>query len=91
MQMNVTCINYFSVCLRDRDGKFTSAVLIQQIPGYHGLRGTKWMLEYVNCDALARIEMTLLNKLLGTTGRARKAGFSRDGKANTLTFSIHHF
>jgi hypothetical protein len=38
MQMNITWINCFGVCLPDRDNKFTSPVLSQQRLAYNVLR-----------------------------------------------------
>jgi hypothetical protein len=68
MQMNITDITCFSVCVRDRGGKFMSPVLSQQMLAYYVLRWTKYLLKYANCDVLARVRIIILNKFMGTTG-----------------------
>jgi hypothetical protein len=52
-----------------RDGGVTSHVRTLKMRADYALCETKCLLKYVNCDALARLITTLLNKLMGTTGR----------------------
>jgi hypothetical protein len=63
-----------------------SRVLEPQILAYGALPGTEYLPEYVSCDVLARIGMILLNKLMGTAGRAENAGCSGNEVASTTTF-----
>jgi hypothetical protein len=45
----------------------------------------------VTCDVLARIEVALLNQLIGVTERAWNAGCSQDRAVNILIFPIRYF
>jgi hypothetical protein len=84
--MRIICIDSFSVYLRDRDGSIASRILDPQILVYDAFPGTKCFPEYVNCDVWARIGRILLNKFMGTTGRARNVGCSRNEAANAAAF-----
>jgi hypothetical protein len=68
-----------------------SRTLGPQIFAYHTLFGRECLPEYVSCDVLARIETTLLNKLMGRAGQAENVGRSGNEVASTATFSLGSF
>jgi hypothetical protein len=71
MRMDIICVNNFSVYLRDKGASVTSRVISREMLIYHVLLEIKSLQEYVGCDLVARIEMAVLNQLMGTTRRAR--------------------
>jgi hypothetical protein len=66
-------------------------VLGPQTLAYDALPGTKCLLEYVNCDVMARIGRIHLNKFMGTTGLAQNVGYSGNKVVSTATFCIRYF
>jgi hypothetical protein len=89
--MNILCVNSSGVCLRDRDGSVMSRILGPQILTDDALPRTKCLPEYVSCDELARIGRILLNKLMGTTGRAQNIELSRNDVVSMAVFCIGYF
>jgi hypothetical protein len=87
--MSVICINSFTVCLWD--GNVTSHIPGLQILAYDALPGRKRLLEYVNCDVVARIRRIHPNKLMETIGRAQNVGYSGNEVMSSATFSIRYF
>jgi hypothetical protein len=75
MGIKIACTNCPGVCLRDRDDNVEAHVLGPQTRAYHGLWGRKCLFEDVNYFVQARIGTTVLNKLMGTTGRAENVGY----------------
>jgi hypothetical protein len=69
--MGIACIDCFGVLLQDRRGTVTLRALRPAMFADYALRGTKCLLEHARCYVLARVGTAILNKLMGTTGRAR--------------------
>jgi hypothetical protein len=84
--MRVACINCFNVRLRDKHSSVKLRALGSEMLAYQILRRTKYLIEYVYYDALARIETGVLIKLMGRTGRAQSIGWSRDEVMGRETF-----
>jgi hypothetical protein len=89
--MNIICIGSFRVSLRDRNGSVTPHILGPQIIADDALTRTKCPFEYLNCEAVTRIGTILLNKLMGTTGRAQNVRCSGSAVVGTGAFSIYYF
>jgi hypothetical protein len=72
MSRKIAYSRCFDISLQDRDGSVTSHVCASEMRAYYALRGGKCLFKSVNCDVLARMGTTLLNELMGTTGRGAK-------------------
>jgi hypothetical protein len=89
--MSVTCINCFTISLRDMKGSAALQVLDPEMFAGRAFRRTTVLLEYVSCDVLARIGTALLTKFMVTTGRAYNVGCSKEGMAAQAVFRVRYF
>jgi hypothetical protein len=80
-----------SILLRDRHGDVALRALSPEMLANHMLRGRKCSLEYVHCDVLARVGTAVLNKFMGTTGRAQNIGWERDEVTSMVPCPIRYF
>jgi hypothetical protein len=91
MSRNITYIGPFDVSLQDRDGCVTLHVCTSEMREFHALPERKGLLESVNCDVLARMETTLLNELMGMTGRGAEGQMFGEEVVSISTFSMGYF
>jgi hypothetical protein len=81
-RMGITCINNFSVYVRDK----CASVLSPEMLAYHKSLERKSLHEHVRCGLMTRIEMHLLNHLMGTTAGVHNTLYSGAGIESTETF-----
>jgi hypothetical protein len=86
MRMGITCIDSFSLYLRNKDASVTSRAISPERFAYHALLETKSLQECVGGDRMVIIEMTVLNQFMETTGRAQNIGCLGDGLESMVTF-----
>jgi hypothetical protein len=91
MWMSITCIDFFSVCLRKRARSVTFCRLSQNMFAHHALWGIKCWLEYTSYDILVRTGTQLLDELRATAGRAWNVGWERNEVPCRASFSICYF
>jgi hypothetical protein len=90
MRKAITCVNNFSPYLRDKGTSATCRVISPEMLTYHALLDPESLQEYVGGGRMARIEMGLLNQLMGTTRRAQNIGCLGDGIETLIAFSIRY-